>query len=134
MDIDFSEKRATFIDGSLKVRDMFSFAHPKEIITAIEKYCTSFHSSNLWDLSSGAVQSIISAWHVNAKLSWNMNRDCRTYFVDHLLAPHCPPLMATLLSKYHGFFLSLLESPSDEVQIIARLAARDLRSHLGSNL
>ena len=61
-------------------------------------------------------------------------RDCRTYFVDHLLASHCPPLMATLLSMYHGFFLSLLDSPSHEVQVIARLAARDLRSHLGSNL
>ena len=35
---------------------------------------------------------------------------------------------------FHTFFLSLLASPSHEVSVVARLAARDARSNLGSNL
>ena len=40
----------------------------------------------------------------------------------------------TLLSRCHKFFHRLLDSDSSEVQFVARLAARDLRSNLGRNL
>ena len=36
--------------------------------------------------------------------------------------------------RYRTFFQSLLDSPSPEVQVAVRLAARDLRSSVGSNL
>ena len=38
---DCREKRAQYIDSSVKVREAFSFAHPYEQILATEKYCTS---------------------------------------------------------------------------------------------
>ena len=39
-----------------------------------------------------------------------------------------------ILCKFRGFFRSLLYSPSSEVAVVARLAARDLRSSVGTNL
>ena len=45
-----------------------------------------------------------------------------------------PHLKNQLLSRFHGFFLCLLESPSPEVQTIARLSARDVRTNIGANL
>ena len=82
---------------------------------------------------SGAL-SLQSAWRTCLKLSWKVSRECRNYILEQVLAPHCPPVMQILLARFHTFFLSLLESPSSEVRIIARLAARDLRTSLGSNL
>ena len=43
-------------------------------------------------------------------------------------------LQVNLLLRFRTFFQSLLSSPSPEVQVTARLAARDLQSSVGSNL
>ena len=40
-------------------------------------------------------------------------------------------LRVGLLTKLHGFFRSLLDSPSHEVAVIARLKAKDVRNKLG---
>ena len=134
MSQDCKEKRASFIDGSVKIREMFNFAHPSEIITAIEKYCSSWYGSNVWRFESASVESILASWRTCIKLTWNIPRSCHNYFVDYVLAMHSPPLLCSLLSRFHKFFLSLLESDSSQVSVIARLAARDVRSNLGSNL
>ena len=47
MSQDCREKRASFIDESVKIREMFSFAHPNEIVTAIEKCCYSWYGSSI---------------------------------------------------------------------------------------
>ena len=36
--------------------------------------------------------------------------------------------------KWHKFYHSLLNSPSNEVSVIARLASRDIRTTIGANL
>ena len=56
------------------------------------------------------------------------------YFIDHVLSADSPPLISSLLSRFHKFFFSLLFKESFEVSVIARLAAKDIRSNLGSNL
>ena len=61
MDQDCRERRAEFIDRSVKIREMFSFAHPLEVISAIDKYCCSWYGSNLWDMESSAVESVCAA-------------------------------------------------------------------------
>ena len=43
-------------------------------------------------------------------------------------------LATSLIERFHGFFRSLLGSPSQEVVVVALLAGRDIRSTLGSNL
>ena len=134
MNQDCKEKRAQFIDESVKVREMFDFAHPSEIVTAIEKYCSSWYGSNIWRLDSECVGSVLASWRTCVKLTWNVDRSCRNYFVDHVLAANSPPLISCLLSRFHKFFFSLLLSDSREVSVLARLSARDIRSNLGANL
>ena len=119
---------------SVKVREMFKFCHPREKITAVSKYCSDFFGNCLWDLGSAEAESVYSAWRTCLKLCWDVPRFSHTYFLDALLAPDIPSIRPSLLSRFHGFFLSLLQSESHEVQVTARLAARDLRSNLGSNV
>ena len=47
---------------------------------------------------------------------------------------HVADLNVSLMMKLVAFFRSLLASPSGEVQVVARLAARDMRSNMGKNL
>jgi hypothetical protein len=131
---DAKEKRAQFIDSSVKIREGFGFAHPVEQIIAVEKYCTAMYGSNLWDLGSPEGSMMVNAWRTGHKLAWDVPRACRTYMVQEVLAPHVVSLRASLLSREIGFFRSLLASPSSEVTVLALLAARDVRSNLGSNL
>jgi hypothetical protein len=131
---DCREKRAQLIDGSVKIREGFGFAHPAEQITAVAKYCSAAYGSNLWDLGSKEASMLTNAWRTGHKLAWGVPRACRTFLVQEVLAPHVTSLRASLLHRAVGFFRGLLASPSHEVTVVALLAARDLRSNLGSNL
>ena len=131
---DCREKRAQFIDTSSKIREAFSFAHPVEQIMAVEKYCTSVYGSNLWELSGKEAGMVVSAWRTGHKLAWDVPRNCHTYLVEDVLAAGVASLEASLLQRFHGFFRSLLASPSHEVVVVALLAGRDVRSTVGSNL
>ena len=131
---DCRQKRAQFIDSSVKVREAFHFAHPLEQILATEKYCCSFYGSNLWDLTSDEAKMVFSAWRTGHKLAWYVHHGCRTYLVQTVLAPHVTSLRVNILTRFRGFFRSPLDSPSWEVVVVARLAARDVRSTVGSNL
>ena len=77
---------------------------------------------------------MVNAWRTGHKLAWDVPWGCRTYMVQEVLAPHVVSLRANLLSREVGFFRSLLTSPSHEVTVLALLAARHIRSNLGSNL
>ena len=131
---DTREKRAQFIDTSVKIRECFHFAHPAEQILAVEKYCTAAYGSNLWDLGNSETKMFVNAWRTGHKLAWEVPRSCHTYLVQEVLAPHVVNLNASLLLKFVGFFRSLMASPSNEVVVVALLAARDIRSNLGKNL
>jgi hypothetical protein len=131
---DCREKRAVFIDSSVKIREGFAFAHPYDQITATERYCTAAYGSNLWDLGSREAIMLTNAWRTGHKLAWGVPRGCRTYLVQTVLAPHVASLRASLLHRFVMFFRGLVAGPSPEVAAVALLAARDLRSTLGSNL
>ena len=131
---DAREKRARFIDSHVKVRETFGFAHPEEQLLAVEKYCTSVYGSNLYDFNDNEFNMICSSWRTGVKLAWGVHRGCQTYLMQQVLAPGVISLRVNLLLRYRTFFRRLLESPSPEVQVPARLAARDLRSSVGSNL
>ena len=130
---DCREKRAIFIDSSVKVREMFDFAHPNDLVNVVDKYCSSFYGSNIWRLTT-CLGTVEAAWKTSIKLAWNVHRGCRSYFLDHVLAPNLSSLRCRLLSRFHKFFISLLDNSAVEISVLARLAARDLRSNLGSNL
>ena len=107
---DTVEKRACFIDSSVKIRETFHLTHPREQIQAIEKYCTSIYGSNLYDLNSNEFNMISSAWKTGVKLAWGVHRGCRTYL--QVLAPEITSLRVNLLLRFRTFFRSLLVSPS----------------------
>ena len=69
---DAKEKRAQFIDSSVKIREGFSFAHPKEQITAAQKYCTAMNGSRLWDLGSPKESKMLNVWCTGHKLAWDI--------------------------------------------------------------
>ena len=77
---------------------------------------------------------LTNAWRTGHKLAWDVPRSCQTYLVQTGLAPKELSLQASLISCSVGFFRGLLASPSQEVTVVALLAARDLRSSLGSNM
>ena len=131
---DCREKRAQFIDTSTRIREAFSFAHPTEQILAVEKYCNAIYGSNLWELSGKEAGMVVSVWQTGHKLAWDVPRNCHTYLVEEVLAAGVASLEASLLSRFHGFFKGLIASPSHEVAVVALLAARDIRSTVGSNL
>ena len=118
----------------MKIRESFSFAHPLEQLAAVEKYCTSVYGSNLYDYSDQEFGMICSAWRTGVKLAWDVHRGCRTYLLQQVVAPGVTSLRVSLLLRFRTFFRSLVTSPSPEVQVAALLAARDLRSSVGSNL
>ena len=126
MDQDCRRKRAHFIDGSVKVKESFSFAHPCEVVTAVQKYCTSYHGSSLWRFESDTVEMINSSWQTSIKLAWDFPRNCRNYFIDQILAPNLTPPAIGLLSKFTNFYQSLLQSPSPEVEILAAFVLKIL--------
>ena len=134
MSQDCVEKRAAFIDSSVKVKESFHFAHPMEKISAVQKYNTSFYDSSLWRLRSQEVEGIYASWRTHIKLSWDLPRNCHSFFIPHVLAPHVWSVKTSVLSKFHNFFLGLLNCDAYEVSVMARLAARDIRSNLGSNV
>ena len=74
------------------------------------------------------------AWKTGVKLAWGVHHGCRTYLLQQVLAPEITSLRVNLLLRFRTFFRSLLVSPSPEVQVAARLSARDIRSTVGSNL
>ena len=92
MDQDCREKRAQFIDNTVKIREMFSFAHPSEILLAIDKYCCSFYGSSIWCLQSPAVESLCSAWRTSVKLAWNADHACHGYFISSVMSPGSRPI------------------------------------------
>ena len=85
-------------------------------------------------LNTSFYEMICAAWKTGVKLAWGVHRGCRTYLVQQVLTPGTPSLRVNLLLRFRTFFRSLLISPSPEVQVAALLAARDLRSSIGSNL
>ena len=131
---DAREKRARLIDSHVKIRETFSFAHPEEQLMAAEKYCMSLYGSNLYDFNDKEFEMICSSWRTGVKLAWGVHRGCRTFLLQQVLAPGVTSLRVNLLLRFRTFFRSLLNSPSPEVQVAVRLAARDLRSPVGSNL
>ena len=103
---DIREKRAQFIDEAVKVRETFSYSHPKQIVDAVDKYCTTFYSSNLPDLHSKEVETVYSNWRTNLKLIWECPRATRGYLVQEVLSCGQDKISTRLLMKFKNFMIA----------------------------
>ena len=134
MEQDVSVKRARFIQSSTEIRELFKWAAPAEIIKATKIHSTAFYGSNLWDLEGEKTKQMYSAWNTTVKLAWGCPQQTRTYFVQQILCCGHRSARVDIMCRYVNFFSSLKRSASWEVQVLARLMSRDIRSVTGRNL
>ena len=133
MDMDTKEKTAAFITRSLEIREQFSFAHPMEVLGAVKVYCCDHYGSMLWDLQGDLVSKYFNSWKTCIKLAWGVPRATHSYFLDYL-SGGLVTVRRDVLARYAGFYKSLLTSPCREVNILARLVAKDIRTTTARNL
>ena len=123
-----------FIRKSLEIREHFKFANPENIMQAVQIFCTDPYGSMLWDLSSEITEQYFKSWNTCVKLVYGLPRNTFTYLVEGFLSASQPSLINQVLSRYPGFYRGLLNSPSREVRILARIVSRDPRSTTCKNL
>ena len=134
MEHDCKVKRDMFIDTSTDIRETFSFAHPDQILSAVNLYAGHFYGGILWNFSGNMFSRLCNSWNVCVKLAWNVPRSTHTYLVDNLLGINHLSVKKQLLSRYIKFFKGLLKSKSNEVKLLANIVARDVRSVTRRNL
>ena len=127
-------KRARFVQSAVETREMFKWAAPAKILKAAKIHCTDFYGSNLWNLGSDKAKQVYNAWNTTVKLAWGCPQWTRTYLVQQVLCCGHTSARVEILSRYVKFFHSLRNSASKEVQVMARLMARDMQSTTGKNL
>ena len=134
MDKDCMRSRAIFIKKTIEIREQLSFAQPSQIMQAIQVLCTDAYGSMIWDLSSDQAEQYFKSWNTCVKLTFGLPRNTFTYLVEGFLASDQTSLRNQVLSRYPGFYRSLLNSPGREVRILARIVAADPRSTTRRNL
>ena len=97
MEYDCKVKRAMFVDTSTDIREIFSFAHPDQILSAVNLYAGHFYGGMLWDFCGNAnrFSQLCNSWNVCVKLAWNVPRSTHTYMVDNLLTSTCRDFSCT---------------------------------------
>ena len=132
MDKDIKDKKAAFITRSTEIRETFSFAHPVEVLNAVKLYCCDHYGSMLWDLGGGLASQYFNTWNTCIKLAWDLPRDTHSYFLKSL-AGGLVTAKNDIIARFTGFYKGLLSSPSREVNIMARLVAKDVRTTTSKN-
>ena len=69
MDFDIKVKRAQYINRSVEIRDIFSFAEPQQVLQAVNKYVGHHYGSMLWDMESDMFGQYCRTWNTCVKLS-----------------------------------------------------------------
>ena len=133
MEMDVREKRAGFITRSLLVREQFSFAHPMEVLRAVNVYCCDHYGSMLWDMQGDSAKNYFNSWKTCIKLAWGVPRATHSYFLDYL-SGGLVTVRRDILTRYVNFYRSLMSSPCREVNILSRVVAKDIRSTTARNL
>ena len=134
MEHDCRIKRALFIDSSIEIRETFSFAHPNQVLSAVQKYSLHCYGAMLWNLSSTSAASFCKAWNTCTKLTYKVPRSTHTYIVENFLAAGFTPVMFQLYARYVKFAKSLKSSASSEVSHLYNIVKNNVQSTTGSNL
>ena len=87
----------------------------------------------LWDLQGDLVSKYFKCWKTCIKLAWGVPRATHSYFLDYL-SGGLVTVRRDVLARYAGFYKSLLTSPCREVNILARLVAKDIRTTTARNM
>ena len=112
---------------------MFGFAHPCQVLNAVQIYTCHFYGSMLWDLFSEMSGQVFRSWNTCVKLAWGIPRSSHNYVSD-FLADSLPSVKKKILAQYVSFFQNLSKSCSREVRILAGIVSQDIQSVTGRNL
>ena len=134
MEYDANIKRAQFIEQSVQIQEVFSFAQPSEILQAVHTYAGHWYGSMLWDLNGEKVNQIYNSWNTCAKLTWRVPRSTHTFLVENLLVSQFFTVKQQLVGRFVNFVKQLFNSSSPEVCVVANMVARCARSTTGRNL
>ena len=134
MDHDVQVKKAQFINTSVEIRDIFAFAEPTQVLTAVRVYASHYYGSMLWQLDSDLVGQFCRTWSTCVKLSYNCPRSTRTWVVENLLATEFHTVQTELMARYVSFHKSLQKSASTEVSFLVEMSKEDERSTTSKNL
>ena len=134
MEKDCTRARAKFIERSVQLRQDLSFARPDQVLKAAQIYCSDAYGSMIWRLESDATEQLFKSWNTMVKLLYEVPRSTFTYLVEGYFAAGHPSLRNQILSRYPGFYRTLLNSPSKEVRVLSRIVSEDPRSSTFSNL
>ena len=118
----------------MNIREQLSFAHPQQVLNAIQVYCTDAYGSMLWDFQSVSTVQFFKSWNSCVKSVYNLPRNTFTYLVEGSLAENIPTLRNQVLSRYPSFYRKLLSSPCTEVSVLLRIIENDPRSTTCRNL
>jgi hypothetical protein len=134
MEKDSQRARGKFISKTIDIREELCFAHPEQIMQAVQLLCTDGYGSMLWKLRSPGAESFFKSWNTCVKLVHGIPRNTFTYLVEGYFASGQTSLRNQILSRYSGFFRGLLLSPSKEVRFLAKIVSTDPRSSTCLNL
>ena len=126
--------RAKFIDKSVDIKEMFHFANPNQIVTAMDTYCNDWYGSCLWDLFGVRAKQCYTAWNVALRLAWDLPRTTHRWVVEHLLQGDVRSARDRVMQNYVGFLGRLGKSTSWEVRIVSEIVSRDAASTTGRNI
>ena len=92
---------------------MFGFAHPQQVLTAINPYAGDHYGAMLYNLyDKKSMGQYYRCWGTLIKLTWGCPRSTHMYFVNNFLAPGFTPIRIKIISWYVEFFQTLLRSAS----------------------
>ena len=128
MDPDCIRARQKFISTTSDIREQLHFAHPQQVIKAIQIMAMDSYGSMLWTLKNESCQKFFRCWNTCIKLVYNVPRSTYTYLVEGFLASEFHSLRNQVLSRYATFYRKLLNSPSLEIRALARIVQEDPRS------
>ena len=72
MDHDIKNRRCNYIDKTTKIRNTFSFAHPKQILSAVTKYCGDHYRVLINNFYDESVQKYFQCWGTYVKLAFSI--------------------------------------------------------------
>ena len=129
---DIMMKKGKFVGKINSLAQEFHYASPEVFIKILNIYCTSFHGSSLWDLSSKDCQGLYKAWNVSMRLACNVPRTTHRYLIETI--SNCLHLQVMLASRLVRFLTALKDSNKIGIRFLTGISERDRRTVLGKNL
>ena len=72
-------KVCEYIEKTIEIRETFSFAHPEQVLRALDIFSSDCYGLMIHDLASPSTESIFTSWKTAVKLSWNVTRSKYIY-------------------------------------------------------